>query len=408
MTQGEAATLILIASAAFVLPLLGRRLRMPAVVLEILFGIAIGPVFGLVQPSELVEVLAEFGLLLLLFLAGFEIELEVFERQGMMPILVGLGIYALTVAGSVTIGLALGVGLFVALVLATNSVGVIIPTLRGTRMIGTSLGQDILVAALLADILTLLAVTGFALTTEYGFGVRLLAIPAFFLIAGTGLAMLRRAAWWRPERFGRLFAADDPEELGIRASLALMLVFVGLSLVLGIESILGAFLAGTAFAAVFRHRGGLDEKLTGFSYGFFIPIFFINVGIGFRIDAILDPAAIRLTLLLLVAALAVKVLPGLLLVARRHSLRESLAAGALLSARLSLIIAIAELGVELELISETMESSIILLAAVTATLAPTLFRLLLPPQRGDPDEAAAPPVDSHREGPVHVPGAGLR
>ncbi len=390
MSQSEAGTLILIASAAFVLPLLGRRLRMPAVVLEILFGILIGPVLGWVHPSELVAVLAEIGLLLLLFLAGFEIELEVFEKQGMVPIVVGLGIYALTVAGSVVAGLVLGVGLFVALVLATNSVGVIIPTLRGTRMIGTRLGQDILVAALLADILTLLAVTVFALVAEHGVGIRLAAIPAFFVVAGAGLVVLRRAAWWRPERFGRLFAADDPEELGIRASLALMLIFVGLALVLGIEPILGAFLAGTAFAAVFRHRGGLDEKLTGFSYGFLIPIFFINVGIGFRADAVLDPGALTLTLGLLVAALAVKILPALLLVVRRHTLREALAAGALMSARLSLIIAIAELGVELGLITEAMESSIILLAAVTATLAPTLFRLLMPRTESPSSPVAVP------------------
>ena len=88
-----------------------------------------------------------------------------------------------------------------------------------------------------------------------------------------------------------------------------------------------------------------------------------------------------------------KILPALLLVARRHSLREALAAGALMSARLSLIIAIAELGVELGLIDEAMESSIILLAAVTATLAPTLFRLLLPRM------PATPPAVVGAEGP---------
>lgn len=374
----EAPTIILIATAAFLLPMLGRRLQMPPVVLEILFGILIGPVFGWVHSTELISFLAEIGLLLLLFLAGFEIELEVFEKQGAVPVVVGLAIYGLTVAGSITASLLLGVGLFVALVLATNSVGVIIPTLRGSRLISRPLGQDILVAALLADILTLLAVTVFALVSQHGVGWRLWSVPLFFLVAGTALVGLRRAAWWYPERFRQLFASDDPEEMGVRSSLALMLVFAGLALALGIEAILGAFLAGTAFAAVFRHRGGLDQKLTGFSYGFFIPVFFINVGIGFQVDSIAQWDTLRITLGLLAAALAVKIIPSLLLVFRGHSVRESLASGALLSARLSLIIAIAELGVELDLITADMESSIILLAAVTATLAPTLFRLIMP------------------------------
>ena len=77
-------------------------------------------------------------------------------------------------------------------------------------------------------------------------------------------------------------------------------------------------------------------------------------------------------------ALAVKVIPALLLVLRRHSLRESLAAGTLLSARLSLIIVVARLGVELGVVDAALEAEIILLAAATATISPALFRWLLP------------------------------
>lgn len=131
--------------------------------------------------------------------------------------------------------------------------------------------------------------------------------------------------------------------------------------------ILGAFLAGTAFAAVFRNRGDLDRKLTGFGYGFLIPVFFINVGISFELEGVADVGALLFTGLLLVAALAVKVIPSLLLLLRRHSLREAVAAGALLSARLSLIIVVAELGVELGLLDRTLQAQIILLAVATAS-----------------------------------------
>jgi Kef-type K+ transport system membrane component KefB len=154
---------------------------------------------------------------------------------------------------------------------------------------------------------------------------------------------------------------------------------VAVSIAFGIEKILGAFLAGTVFAMVFRNRTALARQLNGFSYGFLIPIFFINVGIHFDVDALGEPGAITGMLALVGVAVAVKVIPAMVLVTRRLSVRESLAAGALLSARLSLIIAVAELGVRLGVIDRTLEASIIVLAAVTATLAPIVFRWLAPP-----------------------------
>lgn len=378
MTGSDAATLILIAAAAFVLPLVAGRLAMPAVILEIFFGIAAGPMLGLVRTGELLNALAELGFLLLLFLSGFEIDLRVFERQGARPVISGLAVFAATLGASLLATQLLGLHIFVALVLSTTSVGLVVPTLRATRLMATPLGQDTLINALLADFLTLLAVTVVALVIEFGFSLRLFALPEFFLAVAAVLLVVRRAAWWMPERFERLFDADDPDELGIRATLALMLVFVGLAIVLGIEPILGAFLAGMAFALVFRERADLDRKLTGFAYGFLIPIFFINVGVGFRLEALGEPGAIGFTALLLVIALAVKVIPAMLLVLRRHSLRESVAVGTLLSARLSLIIVVARLGVELGVVDAALEAEIILLAAATATISPALFRWLLP------------------------------
>jgi Kef-type K+ transport system membrane component KefB len=199
------------------------------------------------------------------------------------------------------------------------------------------------------------------------------------VVVGGSLLALRRLVWWRPEWFERLFQPGHPEEIGTRATLALMFVFVAVAIAFGIEKILGAFLAGTGFALVFRNRGVLGEQLSGFAYGFLVPVFFINVGIGFDIEAFREPGAVAGMLTLLGLALAVKMVPALVLLLRRHSLREVLAAGALLSARLSLIIAVAEVGARLGLIDARLQASIIALAVVTATLAPVAFRWLAPP-----------------------------
>lgn len=374
-----APTLILVASAAFVLPLIARRLHMPGVVLEILFGVIIGPVLNVVQESLFLDELGELGLFLLMFLSGFEIDLGMFDRRRPRQFVTGLAVFTLTIGTAYVAAHMLGQGFFMTFVLATTSVGLVVPTLRNTRRISTPLGQIILMSALLADFLTLLGVTVVALVEEHGVTWELLDLPLFFVVVAVVLLVVKRAAWWRPDWFARLFERDDPEEVGIRGSLALMLVFVGLSLVLGIEPILGAFLAGTVFAFVFRHRGALERKLSGFSYGFLIPIFFINVGIRFDLHELGDPKVLLDAAVLIGLALLVKLIPSLLLWRRRRPFREVMAAGTLLSARLSLIIAVAELGVQLGIIDRVLEAQIILLAAVTSTLAPSLFRLLAPP-----------------------------
>jgi Kef-type K+ transport system membrane component KefB len=376
----QATSLILIAAAVFVLPLLAGHLRVPAVVLEIVFGILAGPsALNLIQSSEILDLFADLGLFLLMFLAGFEIDFRKLNERGLSEIGTGLAVFALTLGVSSLVTHRLGYGAFMTVVLATTSVGLVVPTLRNTRRASTPLGQTILLSAILADFLTLLGVAFMAVVHEHGTSLNLLKIPALFLAIVVVLRGLRLAVWWYPERFRRLFSGDDPEELGIRACLALMLAFVGLSMALDVEPILGAFLSGTVFAMVFRDRGSLEHQLNGFSYGFLIPIFFINVGIRFELNLLLDPEVFLQALAVLGGAILVKMIPSLFLMFRGFSFREVLAAGTLLSARLSLIIAVATVGVELGLMNSQDRAIVILLAAVTATLAPTAFRLLAPP-----------------------------
>jgi Kef-type K+ transport system membrane component KefB len=380
----QATSLVLIASAVFFLPLVATRLRAPAVVLELLFGIVIGPITGWIHGTELLDLLAQLGLFLLMFLAGFEIDFGALERQGKARVLMLLGIFFLTLGVSQWLTYQLGYDWFMVLVLATTSVGLVVPTLRSTRRIATRLGQYILVSAIFADFLTLVMVAMLALVKRHGWGLGLLKMPVLFIAITIVLRTLRLAVWWHPHRFQRLFAADDPEELGIRASLALMLAFVGLSLALDVEPILGAFLAGTVFALVFRNPGHLQQQLNGFSFGFFIPIFFINVGLRFELTLLEDWETLMRAMQLIVVAFGVKILPSLLFLLRGLTLRETLAAGVLLSARLSLIIAVATIGVELGFISIEDRAIAILLAAVSATVAPTLFRALVPPLTAEP------------------------
>lgn len=400
----SAAPIILIGIGAFTLPLIAARLRLPAVVLELVFGLVIGPVLLIVETgtadAEFVELLAELGLLLLMFLAGFEIDFERLEKQGSGPLITGASLFAIfLVAAWFGFGLldpqSTNERVFLTLLTSAASLGIVIPALRSTGRSGSRQGQLTIVTAIIAEFGSATAIVFFGVLVSSGGGWRLLSVPALFAAMAAVLGIMRRAAWWYPERFSRLFAEDDPDEMGIRASLALLFVFVGISLALGVEAILGAFLAGALFAYVFRNIEVLETRLSGFSYGFFIPVFFINVGIGFPLSQLGEPGVLTRALALIGIAVAVKVGPSLLLTLRGLSVRESLGSGVLLAGQLSVIIALAEFGVELGVLDEGLEAGAILLVGVTAILSPIVFRWLSPPI-----ESAEPVADAHAQEPL--------
>ena len=379
MENFDALSLVIISLGAFLLPLIAQRISIPSIVLEIAYGILVGPVLGIVKISEFISGLAIFGFMLLMFLSGFEIELDTFREKGLKTLSIPLAIYVATVATSFYLIITLDYPIFLALVLCTTSVDIVITVLRSDDTIKTNYGQSLFMSALIADIFTLIGVTVFAsLQHSEGFSISNLNVILYFLIVILILRIIRRVAWWNPQIFSRMFDGNDPEEMGIRSSIALMLTLVGVAVLFDIEYILGAFLAGTLFAFTFPNRGSLENSLKGFSYGFLIPIFFINIGLNYDIEVFKNTEFYVQVLSLLGIALIVKIVPSLFLIFTKIKIRQLVAGGFLLAARFSLIIAMAEIGVELELISKALEQQIILLAVLTATISPIFYRIFSP------------------------------
>ena len=377
MESFDAISLVFISLGAFLLPLLGKKIKIPGIVLEIAYGIIVGPILNLVSPSEFISGLAILGFLLLMFLSGFEIEIEKFQENGIRALLLPSLMFLGTVLISLFLVTRLNYPIFLGLVLCTTSVAIVIPILRSDDTIKSNYGQLLFMTALLSDILTLLVATVLAsVERSGGFGVKNLNVILYFIIVTLILRIVKRLAWWNPQLFSRMFDGNDPEELGIRSSIALMLTLVGVAVLFDIEAILGAFLAGTIFAFIFPNRGSLESSLKGFSYGFLIPIFFINIGLNYDVSVFSNTQFYIEVLYLFVIAIVVKLLPTFLLIFSGIKLKQILAGGFLLSARFSLIIAMAEIGVEIDLISKAIEQQIILLAVLTATIAPIGYKLL--------------------------------
>ncbi|MGB3458151.1 MAG: cation:proton antiporter [Halobacteriota archaeon] len=374
MTISPYILLLVIAVFAFIIPILSGRIGVPAVVGEIVCGILLG-LLGFSIEAEgmiVIDFLASFGLIFLMFLVGLEIDFSKVEVHGARLFIIGTFVFIVTLGLSIFLTHQLGYGFYLALILSTTSVGLIVPTIRELGMLKSEFGQTILISAFIADFATMLLLTVYTIQFKNGITGEMFLIALVFILFFAVYYVGKLAIWHYPERLSAWFKSDQPSEMGVRAAFALLLVFVALSEIANVEAILGAFLAGVMFSILFRGGTVLEQKLFGIGYGFLIPIFFISVGMQFDLGA-LAGGGIYLVPILLVIAFVVKLAPSLLFLVR-YSVKDSISAGVLLSSRLSLIIAMAAVGLELGLIDTTMESATILLAIITCIICPTIFR----------------------------------
>lgn len=393
--------LLIVLLIAFAVPILLSRLErvsIPIVVGEILAGMAVGRSgMAVVSPDDpLLIILANFGIVFLMFLSGMEIDFQSLRfyappaaekrrgsRLGVFPLAClnfALTLTLASFAAYVLVRFELATNIWiVALILSTTSLGVVLPVLKETDFITRPLGQYILVTAVIADFVTMFLITVAVAIVSRGLTAEILLIALLFV------------AFFVTYRFGTIFnkvpalrrtieeLSHATAQIKVRAAFAIMLAFVAFSQTLGTEIILGAFLAG-AIVGLLRTAEDADlaRQLEAIGFGFFIPIFFVRAGVEFNLPVLLaSPGALLLVPFLVVGAILVKVIPALTSIVN-FSLREALAAGTLLSARLSLIIAAAAVGRRLAVISEPVHAAIILVAVVTVTAAPLIFVRLVP------------------------------
>ena len=382
MELADALSLVVFYSGAFLMPLVASRIHVPAAVAEILFGLAIGAV-GLVHESVATNFLAELGFLYLMFLVGMEIDFNRIEREGRKTVILAFVVASLVLATAGFIAVRLEMPPFMALVIGAMSVGVLLVALVEADASNTRWGQILLLVGSIGEFLTLLTLTAYHLVHQHGISLELgaaaIQVLLLFVVALTVLALMRLAAWWFPLSFQRWMREEDPSELGVRFGFVLMLGLAALAVWVGLEAILGAFLAGMLFAFVFRETGVLETKLVALGQGFFVPIFFINVGVTFEWSALGDVSTLGRALVVLgLASLVAKLMPSTLLLLLGLRFRAVAAGAFLLATPLTLLVAIAALGREMEVIDASTSAAVILLAIVTGVVFPTLFKLLAP------------------------------
>ena len=367
----------LIAVGAPILVATVRWLRFPAVVLEIVAGIVVGPSgLGWVRVDRPIEVLSLVGLAFLLFLAGLEIDLMGLKGPVLRLALVGFGVTLVLGFGA---GLGFrGVGwvhspLFLAVTLAATSLGLVVPVLKDAGHADAPLGQLTIAGATVADFGAVILLSLFFSESEGGTASKLVTLGAFVLvIAALAFALLRAGRSMRLDVvLTRL--QDTTAEIRVRIAMALLIGFVALAAKVGLETILGAFLAGAILNLVDRDAMShplFRTKLDAVGYGFLIPVFFVTSGLRFDLDALTaNPAALARVPLFLLALLVVRAAPAALY-ARTLGRRGAVVAGLLQATSLPFIVTATQIGASTGAIQPVTAAALVAAGLLSVVLFP--------------------------------------
>lgn len=295
-----------IVCAALIVVLVAERIRVPSIVAYIIAGLLLGPAFGIIEITEGVELISEFGIALLLFVVGLELSLDKIKDVGKVAVLAGLGQVVFTALGGLGLSLLMGFQLmeaiFLAVALTFSSTVVVVKlldqkdaldSLYGRIAVGIFLVQDMVVIAAL----TLLA--GLAVADDDP-DVLSMAADIGFAFAGTAallFVVLVAAKWLLPRPFS--WAARRPDTLFLW-SLCWCFLFVYASELMSLSLEIGAFLAGLSLAQLpYNHE--LRRRVHPLM-NFFIAVFFVTLGLQMKLDAALQylPATVGLSLFVLI------------------------------------------------------------------------------------------------------------
>src|ERR687888_1592335 len=398
--------LLIVAAVGFGAPLaLGffPSVRLPSVVLEIVAGIVVGPaLLGWVSVDEPVRVFSTVGLAYLLFLAGLEVDFERLRGRVLRLALVG---FVVSLAIAIVVGMLLKAGgfvsqpLFGAIVLSATSLGVLVPVLKDVGEIESTFGQLIIASATIADFATVILLSLFFSREAGSTASKVILLAGLFVVAV--LVGLLIAGIEHSRRLGEVLRRlqDTTAQIRIRAAFVLLVGLVALATELGLEVILGAFIAGVIISLVDRDRAmthpDFRHKLEAAGFGIFIPVFFVTTGVRYDLDALTSSASTVMHVPIFLAALvAVRGLPALLY--RPVIARERLPVAVLMQATsLPFIVAATAVGLALDVVSPANAAALIAAGLLSVVIFPAVSLVLL--RRGHRPDVVVEDVAGDRD-----------
>ncbi len=347
-TDSFFAIVVVAAVAAVTVAAVPTRFAPPVVVLELILGIVIGPeLLGLAHTDDFIDFFSNLGLGMLFFFAGYEID---FDRIKGAPMKLGALGWLLSVGLAYGIGGALAAAgvvlsfLYTGSAMATTAIGTLIPILRDSGELKTRFGTYLLAAGAAGEFGPILLVT-LVLSTANPLheAAILLAFVALALVLALGSV---RYAWRGWPALERTF--ESSSQLAVRVTVVLIFGLVILAGQLGLDILLGGFVAGmiTRLALRGQELTVFESKLTAVGFGFFVPFFFVTSGIEFDLAALGSAEAIAKLVMFLALFLVVRGAPALLLYRGALAARDRAALAFYSATELPLVVAITTIATE--------------------------------------------------------------
>jgi Kef-type K+ transport system membrane component KefB len=408
-TESFFAIVVAAAVAAVTVAVVPKRFAPPVVVLELALGILIGPeILDLAHSDEFVEFFSNLGLGMLFFFAGYEID---FERIKGVPMKLGAWGWLFSVVLAYAIGGALAAAgiilsfLYTGSAMATTAIGTLIPILRDNGELKTRFGTYLLAAGGAGEFGPILLVT-LVLSTDHPLheAAILLAFVVIALVLALGSVRFAWRGWPALER-----TFESSSQLAVRIAVLLVFGLVLLAGKLGLDVLLGGFVAGMITRAALKGHElrVFESKLTAVGFGFFVPFFFVSSGIAFDLAALGSLGAILKLLMFLALFLVVRGAPAMLLYRGLLGARDRTAFAFYCATELPLVVAITTIAVSAGHM-ETSTAAGLVGAAMLSTLIYPFVGLAL--RRSALEAGEAEPPDegpsSVGEGPVAPQPAG--
>lgn len=379
------------AIAAIIVVVVPKRYAPPVVVVELLLGIVIGPhLLGLAHKDPFIDFFSNLGLGMLFFFAGYEID---FERIKGKPLELGIVGWIMSLALAYGIGgILAGAGIILSFLytgsaLATTAIGTLIPVLRDNGQLRTRFGTYLLAGGAIGEFGPILLIT-LILSTTHPLHEAVVLIGFVILALALGVASVRYS--WRG--FSALERTlESSSQLAVRIAVLLIFGLLALAGSLGLDILLGGFVAGMITRVALRgaELEAFESKLTAVGFGFLIPFFFIESGIAFNLTALGSAAAIGKLFLFFGLFLVVRGAPALLLYRKVLDFRDRVTLAVFCATELPLVVAITTLATEAGKMRSSTAAGLVG-AAILSTLVFPFVGLALLKGRADPEAAPAP------------------
>lgn len=381
MSDKEALFLFLMAFGAFFMPFISKRMLLPASVGEIIYGIVIASVIPDGKSElQMVDYLSSLGFLVLIYLAGLELDFERFKKLPNKELWIYVLSFIPVTAAAAYLCVYLKLDWIFIIIFCTTGIGLLFPVLKDTGMVKTDFGQKLLIITMIGEIFTLIGIAVLTIVFKYGWSAGTVKHIAYMVIFFTALYVIMRivkiALWWRPNLQSVFLEVGNPTETGIRANFVILFAFVAFASILQIEFVVGAFMGGMMFALVFAGREGVLNKLGGAGYGFFIPVFFISVGMRVTFNDFLNTQTIILSLTIMAAIFITRLAGSAVLLFSSIPKSKIILVTAGLSFPLTMLVAVSSICYDAGMITKMQSSAVLLAAMISAVIFPWAFKAL--------------------------------